>query len=91
MEKTELLEQLKLNLGITTDRQNERLLNLIEALIQESKNLHGIEIDLGRLDHSMFILDYASYRYTAMTDDMPQHLIFRLRHLYVSEGSHVGT
>lgn len=87
MTTTELRDQLKLNLGITIDKQDGRLENIIESLIMETKNNHGIVIDIeNRLDHAMFILDYATYRYTSMTDDMPQHILFRLRHLYVNEG-----
>lgn len=89
MTKEELRDQLKLNLGISTNRQDSRLLNLIESLILELNNAQGITINLERLDHTMFILDYATYRYSSMTEDMPMHLRFRLHNLYLSEARHV--
>lgn len=92
MTKQELRDQLKLNLGMTTSKQDGRLDSIIESIIMECDKLHGVKLDIAnRIDHALFVLDYATYRYSAMTDDMPMHILFRLRHLYLSEAHHVGT
>lgn len=87
MTKQELLELLKLDIGITSDKQDVRLEVIIDSLESELLNRQGITLDIAtRLDHAMFLIDYAKYRYTNQREDMPNHLKWRLRNLYIGEG-----
>lgn len=83
MTDQELLDMLKLNIGITSTRQDPRLRSILEGLKQELKDRQGIVIDISRIDHALFLLDYATYRYSNQKDPMPDHLKWRMRNLYV--------
>lgn len=91
MTKTEILAILKADIGITTDKQDERIGRLIDALIIELDERQGVSLDIAtRVDHAMFLVDYARYRYTNQRDPMPEHLRWRLRNLYLGEGRGTG-
>lgn len=91
MTKQEVLELLKADIGITTDRQDERLTAMVDGIEKELKERQGIALDYEtRIDHAMFLVDYARYRYTNQRDPMPEHLRWRLRNLYVGEGRGTG-
>lgn len=91
MTKQEVLELLKADIGITTYRQDERLAAMVDGIEKELKERQGIALDYEtRIDHAMFLVDYARYRYTNQRDPMPEHLRWRLRNLYVGEGGGTG-
>lgn len=91
MTKQEVLELLKADIGITTDRQDERLTAMVDGIEKELKERQGIALDYEtHIDHAMFLVDYARYRYTNQRDPMPEHLRWRLRNLYVGEGRGTG-
>lgn len=91
MTKQEVLELLKADIGITTDRQDERLTAMVDGIEKELKERQGITLEIdARMDHAMFLVDYARYRYTNQRDPMPEHLRWRLRNLYVGEGRGTG-
>lgn len=91
MTKQEVLELLKADIGITTDRQDERLTAMVDGIEKELKERQGITLDIEkRIDHGMFLVDYAKYRYTNQRDPMPEHLRWRLRNLYLGEGRGTG-
>lgn len=91
MTKEQILAILKADIGITTDRQDERLNALLDGIEMELKERQGITLEIDvRMDHAMFLIDYAKYRYTNQRDPMPEHLRWRLRNLYLGEGRGVS-
>ena len=63
MNEGQLLELLKLKLGISTDLRDKPLKKIISSVITELTDNLGIELVGERADHEMFIVDYAAYRY----------------------------
>ncbi|MDS2979431.1 phage head-tail connector protein, partial [Streptococcus pneumoniae] len=72
MDQGQLLELLKLKLGISTDLRDKPLKKIISSVITELTDNLGIELVGERADHEMFIVDYAAYRYEGGVD-MPRH------------------
>lgn len=91
MDRTTLLELLKLKLGISTILRDEPLKKILDSVITELEQIFGVKLDKERADHEMFLVDFAAYRYEGGAD-MPRHLQFRLHNLQISskkEGAHV--
>ncbi|MFH0423205.1 hypothetical protein ACHBIF_04235 [Streptococcus sp. A11] len=83
MDTDQLLELLKLKLGISTNHRDKPLEKILDAVISELSQTFGIELDSKRADHEMFVVDFAAYRYEGGVD-MPRHLQWRLHNLQVS-------
>ena len=83
MNKGQLLELLKLKLGISTTLRDNPLDKIIDAVISELGENLGVVLDPKRADHEMFVVDFAAYRYEGGVD-MPRHLQWRLHNLQVS-------
>ena len=66
MDEGQLLELLKLKLGISTNLRNKPLEKIISSVITELTDNLGIELVGERADHEMFIVDYAAYRYLGL-------------------------
>lgn len=82
---TQILELLKVNLGIMTDKRNEYLLAIIDSVISELESEQGIIIDNNDNLHIMFIVDYSAWRYRSRGEGvMPRNLQFRLHNLVLS-------
>ena len=82
---TQVLELLKVNLGIMTDKRNEYLLSIIDSVISELESEQGIIIDNNDDLHIMFIVDYSAWRYRSRGEGvMPRNLQFRLHNLVIS-------
>ena len=82
---TQILELLKVNLGIMTDKRNEYLLSIIDSVISELESEQGIIIDNNDDLHIMFIVDYSAWRYRSRGEGvMPRNLQFRLHNLLLS-------
>ena len=82
---TQILELLKVNLGIMTDKRNEYLLSIIDSVISELESEQGIIIDNNDDLHIMFIVDYSARRYRSRGEGvMPRNLQFRLHNLVLS-------
>lgn len=89
MDTGQLLELLKIKLGISSNLRDTALSKIISSVISELFNSYGIELDASRADHEMFIVDFAAYRYEGVTDNgrtMPRHLQWRLHNLQLSSG-----
>ena len=69
----EVLELLKLKLGISTSKRDIILKNTIESVKVELKEMQGIELDLDNESHTAFLIDYAEFRYKD-GEDIPRHL-----------------
>ena len=83
MNTDQLLELLKLKLGISTTLRDKPLKKILDAVISELSQIFGVELDSNRADHEMFVVDFAAYRYEGGVD-MPRHLQWRLHNLQVS-------
>ncbi|HEM5363725.1 TPA: hypothetical protein U1407_001126 [Streptococcus suis] len=83
MDIDQLLELLKLKLGISTTLRDKPLEKILEAVISELSQTFGVELDSKRADHEMFVVDFAAYRYEGGVD-LPRHLQWRLHNLQVS-------
>lgn len=82
---TQILELLKVNLGIMTDKRNEYLLTIIDSVISELESEQGIIIDNNDDLHIMFIVDYSAWRYRSRGEGvMPRNIQFRLHNLVLS-------
>lgn len=88
MDQGQLLELLKLKLGISTDLRDKPLKKIISSVITELTDNLGIELVGERADHEMFIVDYAAYRYEGWVD-MPRHLQWRLHNLQIASKKEV--
>ncbi|MFS9017801.1 hypothetical protein QM953_09950 [Streptococcus cristatus] len=89
MNKGQLLELLKLKLGISTTLRDKPLEKIIDAVISELEENLGVVLDPERADHEMFVVDFAAYRYEGGVD-MPRHLQWRLHNLQVSSKGKVS-
>ncbi|MGV3007025.1 hypothetical protein [Streptococcus pluranimalium] len=89
MDKGQLLELLKLKLGISTTLRDKPLKKIIDAVISELEKTFGVTLDSDRADHEMFLVDFAAYRYEGGVD-MPRHLQWRLHNLQVSSKGKVS-
>lgn len=89
MNKGQLLELLKLKLGISTTLRDKSLEKIIDAVISELGENLGVVLDPERADHEMFVVDFAAYRYEGGVD-MPRHLQWRLHNLQVSSKGKVS-
>lgn len=89
MNKGQLLELLKLKLGISTILRDKPLKKIIDAVISELGENLGVVLDPERADHEMFVVDFAAYRYEGGVD-MPRHLQWRLHNLQVSSKGKVS-
>ncbi|EME7167301.1 phage head-tail connector protein [Enterococcus faecium] len=82
---TQILELLKVNLGIMTDKRNDYLLSIIDSVISELESEQGIIINNNDDLHIMFIVDYSAWRYRSRGEGvMPRNLQFRLHNLVLS-------
>lgn len=89
MNKGQLLELLKLKLGISTTLRDKPLEKIIDAVTSELEENLGVVLDPDRADHEMFVVDFAAYRYEGGVD-MPRHLQWRLHNLQVSSKGKVS-
>jgi hypothetical protein len=89
MNKGQLLESLKLKLGISTTLRDKPLKKIIDAVISELGENLGVVLDPEQADHEMFVVDFAAYRYEGGAD-MPRHLQWRLHNLQVSSKGKVS-
>lgn len=83
-----ILNLVKLKLGITTNKRDDYLEAIIKGIQGEIKNIQGINLDVNNAEDAMFIVDYACYRYESKGEyeDMPRHLQWRLHNLDISKG-----
>jgi len=89
MDEGQLLELLKLKLGISTDLRDKPLEKIISSVITELTENLGVDLVSDRADHEMFVVDFAAYRYEGGVD-MPRHLQWRLHNLQVSSKGKVS-
>lgn len=79
------LELLKLKLGITTNKRDNILENILESIYIELREVQGINLDLKNKSHLFFLIDYAEFRYKG-GGKIPRHLQWRMNNFYIKVG-----
>lgn len=90
-DNTVALSLLKQKLGITSNARDDFLNAILNGIQKELDQVHGIKLDSSDPAHLMFLVDLADWRYTSRGEmgSMPEHLMFRLKNLYI-RGSEVS-
>lgn len=85
MDVDNILTLVKYRLGISTDKRDTYLTAIINGLISELEGEQGITLVSTDMSQTMFIVDYAVWRYQARdsTGALPRHLQFRLNNLII--------
>jgi hypothetical protein len=85
MDIAKILKLVKARLGITTAVRDEYLTAIISGIVQELEQEKGIALDMDNMNHLMFCVDYATWRYQSRDESgaMPRHLQFRLHNLMI--------
>ena len=83
----ETLTLLKANLGISKNNRDTYLISIIQSVLQELEEEKGIELNEKNTIHSMFVVDYAAWRYRSRGEGtFPRNLQFRLHNLIIKYG-----
>lgn len=77
--------------GILNSVQDDYIESIIKGVIRELEKQNGIKADLSNEDMFMFVVDFASYRYSNRDsiEGMPMHLKDRLRNMYINSKNDV--
>jgi hypothetical protein len=89
MDTTTILALTKARIGISNKIRDAYILAIIDAIIKELEDEKGIALDNINSNHTMFIVDYATWRYQNRDGDsgMPKNLRWRLKNMYVHSGN----
>lgn len=89
MDEAKILALVKARLGITTAVRDEYLAAIISGVLDELEHEKGIRLDPNDMNHVMFCVDLATWRYQSrdVPGDMPRHLQYRLHNLIISAGA----
>jgi len=81
------LELAKARIGISTTVRDEYLSHIVDSVIKEMEESHGIELEKDNSYHLMFVVDFADWRYSNRDkqEEMPRHLQFRLHNMILKE------
>ncbi|MDF2531633.1 MAG: hypothetical protein K0Q65_1214 [Clostridia bacterium] len=84
MDTSTILELVKARLGISTTVRDIYLTAIIESVIKELQDEKGLVLSETNMNHIMFIVDYAEYRYSNKGNPtIPRHLQFRIHNLMI--------
>lgn len=88
MDEQQILALVKARLGITTAVRDEYLAAIVSGVVLELEHEKGIALDPADMNHVMFCVDYATWRYQSRDESgaMPRHLQYRLHNLIISAG-----
>lgn len=77
--------------GILNSVQDDYIESIVKGVIRELEKQNGIKADLSDEDMFMFVVDFASYRYSNRDsiEGMPMHLKDRLRNMYINSKNDV--
>lgn len=86
MDTSSILALIKDKLGIRTVVRDTYLLAIIEGIVKELEDEKGIILEVGNENHTIFIVDYVTWRYQSRDTDgsLPRHLQFRMHNLIIS-------
>ncbi len=84
--ENEVLPLLRSRLGISAQSRDAVLKAVIGGIVAECENMHGIVLDAGRPDHILFVLDWATWKYSHPEDGAtPRSIQFRLKNLVIQK------
>lgn len=77
--------------GILNSVQDNYIKSIITGIISELEKQNGIKANLSDSDMFMFVVDFASYRYSNRDsiEGMPMHLKDRLKNMYINSKNDV--
>ncbi len=82
----EVLPLLKSRLGISAQSRDAVLKAIISGITAECQNTHKIVLDAGKPDHILFVLDWATWKYSHPEDGVtPRSIQFRLKNLIIQK------
>lgn len=92
MDEAQILALVKTRLGITTAVRDTYLAAIVSGVVRELEHEKGIALDPADMNHVMFCVDYATWRYQSRDESgaMPRHLQYRLHNLIISAGGGAG-
>lgn len=81
-----VLPLLKARLGISAQSRDAVLNAIIGGVVSECENMHGIVLDKDKSDHVLFVLDWATWKYSHPEDGpTPRSIQFRLKNLIIQK------
>lgn len=88
MNTATILTIVKARIGISSTVRDSYLIAIIESIIKELEDEKGIALDPDNMNHLMYIVDYATWRYQNRDGDkgMPRNLQFRLHNIMIHNG-----
>lgn len=89
MDKTLILQLVKESLGIRANVRDTYITSIIDGVISELEDVHGLVLENTSPHHLTFVVDYISWRYTNVGEGMPRHLKFRLHNLVIKKAGTV--
>ena len=77
---------LKSRLGISAQSRDAVLKAIIGGIVAECENTHKIVLYTGKPDHILFVLDWATWKYSHPEDGViPRSIQFRLKNLIIQK------
>lgn len=88
MDTATILELMKARLGISTSVRDTYLVSIVESILTELEDERGIVLEPDNMNHTMFVADYATWRYQSRDSSgaLPRHLQWRLHNIYIHNG-----
>lgn len=84
--KNQVLPLLKARLGISTESRDSVLNAILDGIVSECKETHGITLESDNASHVMFVLDWATWKYNHPEDGTtPRSIQFRLKNLIIKK------
>lgn len=81
-----VLPLLKMRLGISTAARDSLLKLVINGIVSDCLNTHGIELSPEISGHVLFVLDWATWKYGHPEDGTtPRSIQFRLKNLIIQK------
>lgn len=81
--KESALELTKARIGLSTSVRDAYLEKIVDSIITELSDSHGLSLKSDNSYHLMFVVDFADWRYSNRDSHkgMPRHLQFRLHNM----------
>ncbi len=87
-----VIDLLKARLGISTSKRDDILCAIIDGIVSDCKETHGIELKAEIPGHVMLVLDWATWKYNHPEDGVtPRSIQFRVKNLIVKKACEDGT
>lgn len=97
MDESQILNLVKERLGIRTAVRDSYLTAIVQGVLKELQDEHGLVLEPTNAYHLMFVVDFSTWRYQSAANNetsftgspvsMPRHLQYRLHNLLLHVGS----